>query len=90
MEVKKLDSPDLSISKSGLVVSLKHPWLAANPDGLVYDPNFNPSQGLAELKNPYSTRDNTAEETAAEEIAASKSFYLHLDKAGKLYIPQKT
>jgi len=81
LEVKKLDSPDLSISKSGLVVSLKHSWLAANPDGLVYDSNFNPSQGLIELKNPYSTRDNIV-----DEAAANKSFYLHLDKEGKLYI----
>jgi len=38
LEVKKLDSPNFNISKSGLVVSLRHPWLTASPDGLVYDP----------------------------------------------------
>jgi len=84
LEVKKLDSPGFSISKSGLVVSLEHPWLAASPDGLVYDPNFNPPQGLVELKNPYSTKDKMV-----EEAAASKSFCLHLDKEGKLYLPKK-
>lgn len=84
LEVKKLNSPGFSVSKSGLVVSLEHPWLAASPDGVVYDPNFDPPQGLVEFKNPYTTRDKTI-----EEAAGSKSFCLQLDKEGKAYLPKK-
>ena len=44
-------------TKCGLVVCTAHPWLAATPDGWVSDPAASPSQGLIELKNPYSYRD---------------------------------
>ena len=56
---------------------------AASPDGIVYDPSFNPPQGLVELKNPYSARDKTV-----EEAASSKSFCLKLDNGGKLCLPK--
>ena len=84
LEVKKINLPGFSITKSGLVVSLDHPWLAASPDGIVYDPNFDPPQGLVEFKNPYTTRNKTI-----EEAAESKSFCLQLDEDGKLYLPKK-
>ena len=83
LEIKKINSVDFSVSKSGLVISLKHPWLAASPDGLVYDPNFDPPQGLVEFKNPYANRDKTV-----EEAASSKSFCLQLNKEGKLCLPK--
>ena len=67
--VKSINSPGFSISKPGLVVSLKHPWLGANPDGIVYNPNFDSPQGLVDFKNPYAIRDKTI-----EEAAGSKSF----------------
>ncbi len=75
LETKKIYSPGVYITKSGLVVSLDHPWLAASPDGIVYVPNFDPPQGLVEFKNPYTTRNKTI-----EEAAGSKSFCLQLDK----------
>ena len=84
LEVKKVSSPDLLVSKSGLVISHKHPWLAASPDGFVYDPNFDPSQGLVEFKNPYAVRDKTV-----EEAAGNKSFCLQFNKEGKLCLPKK-
>ena len=62
LEVKKIGSPDFLVTKSGLVISHKHPWLAASPDGFVYDPDSDPSQGLVEFKNPYAARDKTVEE----------------------------
>ena len=41
---------------TGLVVSIEHPWLAASPDGLVYDPAEDPPNKLVEFKNPYAAR----------------------------------
>ena len=29
-------------------------WLGASPDGVVYDPTVNDSQGILEIKCPYS------------------------------------
>ena len=31
----------------------------ASPDGMVYDPQADPPQGLVEFKNPYSIREET-------------------------------
>ena len=56
LEHKKKESPDISAIPTGLVVSIEHPWLAASPDGLVYDPTEDPPNGLVEFKNPYATR----------------------------------
>ena len=55
--------PDLNVETCGLFVSLTTPWLAASPDGTVYDPE-DTSQvlGLVEIKNPYSMRDKTLDE----------------------------
>ena len=53
---KKKESPDISAIPTSLVVSIEHPWLAASPDGLVYDPVEDPPNGLVEFKNPYATR----------------------------------
>ena len=40
-------------NNSGLVVSVTNPWLAASPDGLVYDTQADPPHSLVEFKNPY-------------------------------------
>ena len=82
LKVKQAISPDLSISNSGLLVSVTNPWLAASPDGLVYDPQADPPQGLVEFKNPYSLRDKTLEEAAT----TCKTFCLTINKDGKLQL----
>jgi len=47
----------------GLVVSVTHPWLAATPDGWVYDTTSIISpDGLVEFKNPSSYKDMTIKE----------------------------
>ena len=51
-------------------------------DGLVYDPQAKPPQGLVELKNPYSVRDKTLKEAAAN----VKTFCLMINKEGKLQL----
>ena len=49
------------MSKSGLVISVSNPWLAASPDGVVSDPSET-TQGLVEVKTPFSMKENTPEE----------------------------
>ncbi len=49
------------MSKSGLVISVSNPWLAASPDGVVSDPSET-TQGLVEVKTPFSMKENTLEE----------------------------
>ena len=62
--------------QSGLVTNLNNPWLAASPDGLVYNPTENPLHGIVEFKNPYSVRNNTLHEAAITE----KGLCLNLDE----------
>ncbi|XP_041912133.1 uncharacterized protein LOC121677449 isoform X2 [Alosa sapidissima] len=42
----------VNYTPSGLVIHPTTPWLAASPDGVVYDPNTNPQFGLVEFKCP--------------------------------------
>ena len=56
----------LTTIKTGLVVSLQTPWLAASPDDQVYDPTTFPPQGLAEYKNPYAARLMTISEACKQ------------------------
>ncbi|XP_041932837.1 uncharacterized protein LOC121695788 [Alosa sapidissima] len=42
----------VNYAPSGLVIHPTTPWLAASPDGVVYDPNANPQFGLVEFKCP--------------------------------------
>ena len=85
LEEKQKTSSHITTCKSGLVISLDNPWLAASPDGLVHDPMENPPDGIVEFKNPYSMRNNTLHEAAG----IQKGFCLSLDKsADKLSLNQ--
>ena len=42
---------------TGLLIQPNLPWLGASPDGKVLDQHEVPSQGLLEIKCPYSKRD---------------------------------
>lgn len=77
---RRIESPLVTISATGLTVSVKNPWLAASPDGLVCDPGVADPNGIAEYKNPYSARDMTMVE-AVEKI---KDFCLKKCENGTL------
>ena len=57
-------SPEATVTTTcGLVVSIVHPWLAATPDGWVYDPTSTISfEGFVEFKNPSSYKEMTINE----------------------------
>ena len=75
----RAESSSITVSPSGLVISIHHPWIAASPDGLVNDPSSSDPFGLVEYKNPYSHR-NSDLQTAAK----SKDFCLTVNVEGKL------
>jgi len=64
--------PQLQVTTVGLVISEDSPWLAASPDGHVFDPSSSPPDGLIELKNPSTAKDMTITE-ACEKIKGSVS-----------------
>ena len=58
---------DLMVTASGVMINPNYCFLAASPDGAVYDPTFNPMQpyGYLEVKCPYSVRNLTPTEACA-------------------------
>ncbi|XP_062514511.1 uncharacterized protein LOC134190103 [Corticium candelabrum] len=55
----------IQVSECGLFVDTEHGWLGASPDGLIYDPsNVDDTDGVLEIKCPYSMRTNTISEAA--------------------------
>ena len=47
---------DVAVERCRLRVSIKEPWFAASPDGIVRDPcNTTHPSWLLEIKNPYSS-----------------------------------
>ena len=40
LKIKMDSSPNITTTKSGLVVSIVNPWLGASPDRMVHDPTF--------------------------------------------------
>ena len=64
---------DLQVSPAGFIVDARKGWLGASPDGWVVDPSYVPSNGILEIKCPYSMA-----EKSPEEISKDENFYLHL------------
>ena len=60
---------------SGFVVSEKYPFLGASPDAVVHDPTDANPFGLAEIKCPYSVRNQTP-----SQAAESREFYCRLEQ----------
>ena len=52
------------------VISQTHPFLDASPDACIHDPLHDEPFGLAEIKCPYSRRNNTP-----QTAYSSKDFY---------------
>ena len=61
---------NISVRETGIVIQPNLYWLAASPDGLVFD---NAEFGLIEIKCPYSKR-----EWAPEEMLQDEKFYVKL------------
>ncbi len=68
--------PEFHVDKCGLFISETNNWLAATPDGIVYDPS-NTAQplGLLEIKNPFSFKDQPL-----DKACKNSAFFLEVDK----------
>ena len=78
--------PHLTVSPTGFLIDIEHPFLGASPDGAVYDP-VNPQCpfGFIEIKCPY-----TARNILPSEACGDLSFYCDLDtQTGSLTLKKK-
>jgi hypothetical protein len=66
LQTKCNSSAQVTTQSSGLVIHPSHPWLAASPDDLVYDPGSVDPFGIAEYKNPYKFRSSTLRDAATQ------------------------
>ena len=63
----------IQVREAGFLVHDTKGWLGASTDGWVVDPLFEPSNGMIEIKCPYSMAEKTP-----EEISKEKDFYFNL------------
>ena len=78
-EVMSNQYRSFSVTKSGLVMDVSHPFIGASPDGLV--DCLCCGKGTLEIKCPYSCRDQ-----AFEEASKDKSFCLQSNDSGDLLL----
>ena len=69
---------------TGLLIQPNLPWLGASPDGKVLDQHKIPSQGLLEIKCPYSKRDRDV-----HELVQTDDFYIGLDENEMPYLKKE-
>lgn len=69
-----------TVSASGLVVYMEEPCLACSPDGLVEIPGESEPLGVVEFKCPYSCKDLSPQQAAAQ----SKAFFCSADASGTI------
>ena len=76
--------PDILVTQSGFIVNPLFPILGVSPDGAVYDSSDEENPfGFIEVKYPYSAKDITPVQVAAE-----SSFYSRLDSTGNVVLKQ--
>ena len=74
--------PEFLVTKSGFLINPSCPFLGASPDGAVHDSSHHDNPyGFLEIKCPYSARDKTPLEAAAE-----STFYCSIGSDGNLVL----
>ena len=61
-EFKELSGTQVKVFKCGLLIHPDIYWMGCSPDGIIYDPNKNPSVGILEIKSFFSMKGKTVEE----------------------------
>ena len=65
-EFKELSGPQVKVFKCGLLIHPDIHWMSCSPDGVIYDPNENPSVGILEIKSLFSMKGKSVEECLEE------------------------
>ncbi|XP_053566309.1 uncharacterized protein LOC128656429 [Bombina bombina] len=65
-ELSQREGRQIKVVDCGLFIHPEKDWLAASPDGLVYDGHTGEELGLLEVKCPYKHRDHTVREACAD------------------------
>ena len=83
-KMQKKVSRLFTVYESGLVVPPSHPYLAATPDGKVFDPTETSNFGLIEIKCPYTWRNMTLQDACEDD-----KFYCSMDTDGRIHLKKQ-
>ena len=68
--------PGVRVQKTGVHIDITHCWLAASPDGLVYDPTARYPNGLLEIKCPFKAEETPLLDLCTKPELKPCSFFL--------------
>ena len=87
-KMKELGHKDIAVQPSGLTLMPERAFLGATADGIVSNHRYHRgSQGVLEIKCPYSIQKSSVNTKSPSDIAKEhKEFFLQYDKEGKLHL----
>ena len=83
-EFKELSGAQVKVFKCGLLIHPDICWMGCSPDGIIYDPNENPSVGILEIKSFFSMKGKTVEEC----LELKRDICIHRNENGEISLKQ--
>ena len=83
-EFKELSGTQVKVFKCGLLIHPDIYWMGCSPDGIIYDPNKNPSVGILEIKSFFSMKGKTVEEC----LELKRDICIHRNENGEISLKQ--
>ena len=83
-EFKELSGTQVKVFKCGLLIHPDIYWMGCSPDGIIYDPNENPSVGILEIKSFFSMKGKTVEEC----LELKRDICIHQNENGEISLKQ--
>ena len=79
-DFKELSGPQVKVFKCGLLIHPDIYWMGCSPDGVIYDPNENPSVGILEIKSLFSMKGKSVEEC----LELKRDICIHRNQNGEI------
>lgn len=79
-DFKELSGPQVKVFKCGLLIHPDIYWMGCSPDGVIYDPNENPSVGILEIKRLFSMKGKSVEEC----LELKRDICIHRNQNGEI------